>query len=500
MKFYYGVKKLGAVDERELSLYRFYKMYGETHPLLKEGYLSRVSYYKIMYTALCKVKGNPDVSNLLSIYRNMFELKTEDVDYIHNQVYLDLNNSLNSILSRMVKRKNIFNQWNIFHLDYCYLVTAEILFVYTILGERFEECDLVNDIFTRLKIGQKEIYGFSNFIYDLLKGNYKLAKNFLADKCYVDLVYFYNGYAFGHEKIKIPKLAIVATMSSGKSTLLNALVEGALFPSENKACTSKLFEFIVNPIYTNRMAFTEGEKNEIRCNVVPSDMKKWNENPSISHIEIEGAIGRYSCFNKKISLVDTPGPNNAFEGLHERVTTEFLKDGDYTHIVYVLNTANLGINDDQNLLREVLKYNQDKPIIFILNKMDMLDVEAGESIEKTYYNAKEYLIENKVKDPKVIPISAYAAKLFKEALNGKEFTRKEARDFRAYFELYTDEKYSLHFLNSITAEELLSVYREVTGKTCVNGSVYSSKEILQALVHTGVPALENYFSNLEFTE
>ena len=167
---------MGAVDERELSLYRFYKMYGETHPLLKEGYLSRVSYYKIMYTALCKVKGNPDVSNLLSIYRNMFELKTEDVDYIHNQVYSDLNNSLNSILSRMVKRKKIFNQWNIFHLDYCYLVTAEILFVYTILGERFEECDLVNDIFTRLKIGQKEIYGFSNFIYDVLKEIINLRK------------------------------------------------------------------------------------------------------------------------------------------------------------------------------------------------------------------------------------------------------------------------------------------------------------------------------------
>ena len=50
-------------------------------------------------------EGNPDVSNLLSIYRNMFELKTEDVDYIHNQVYSDLNKSLNSILSRMVKRK-----------------------------------------------------------------------------------------------------------------------------------------------------------------------------------------------------------------------------------------------------------------------------------------------------------------------------------------------------------------------------------------------------------
>lgn len=500
MKFYYGVKKLGAVDEKELSLYRFYKMYGETHPLLKEGYLSRVSYYKIMYTALCKVKGNPDVSNLLSIYRNMFELKTEDVDYIHNQVYSDLNKSLNSILSRMVKRKKIFNQWNIFHLDYCYLVTAEILFVYTILGERFEECDLVNDIFTRLKINQKEIGGFSNFIYDLLKGNYELAKKFLADKCYVDLVYFYNGYACGPEKIKTPKVAIIGTMSSGKSTVFNALVEGDLFPIENKACTSNLFEFIVNPVYNNKLAMAKGIKDEIRCNVMLDDMKKWNENPHISYIEIEGCVGEYSCMNKKISLIDTPGPNNSFDELHGKVTSDFLKKGDYTHVVYILNITNWGIFDDQKLLKEILKYSQDAPVIFVLNKMDLLDVEAGEEIEKTYYNVKKYLKDNGVENLVIMPISARAAKIFKGVLSGRNLTAKEKRGFRTYFEMYQDEEHNLHFSNDITVEELLVSYENLDGDITVAGNEYSRKEILQALVHTGVPALENYFSNLELNE
>ncbi|HDR6309416.1 TPA: dynamin family protein [Bacillus cereus] len=489
-----------AVVEKELSLYRFYKMYGETHPLLKEGYLSRVSYYKIMYAALCNVKENPDVSNLLSIYRNIFELKTEDVDYIHSQVYSDLNKSLDSILSRMVKRKKIFNQWNIFHLDYCYLVTAEILFVYTIFGQRFEERNLVNDIFTRLKIDQKEVFSVSNFIYDVLKGNYEVAKNFLADKCYVDLVYFYNGYVFGYEKIKTPKVAIIGTMASGKSTIFNALVEGDLFPVENKACTSKLFEFIVNPVYNNKLAMAKGIKKEIRCNVMLDDMKKWNEDPGISHIEIEGCAGKNSCLNKKLSLIDTPGPNNSFNGLHGKVTSDFLKKGDYTHVVYILNTTSLGIFDDQKLLTEILKYNQNAPVIFVLNKMDLLDVEAGEEIEKTYYYVEDYLKENGVENPVVMPISARAAKIFKGALSGRKLTAKEKLGFIEYFWMYQDEEYSLHSSHDIPVEGLLLSYEKLEGNISVAGNEYSRKEILQALVHTGVPALENYFSNLELNE
>lgn len=492
-----------SVDEKELSLYRLYKMYRETHPLVKEGYFSRVSYYKIMYAALWgDMKRNQDVANLLGIYRNIFELKTEDVEHIHSQPYSDLNKSLNSILSRMVKRKKIFNQWNIFHLDYCYLVTAEILFIYTILGEKSEDRDFANDIFTRLKIDQQKIRDFSIFFFNLLKGNYELAKEFLTDKCYVDLIYFYNGYVFGiePEKLKIPKVAIIATMSSGKSTLLNALVDGKLFPVENKACTSKLFEFIVNPVYINKLAMAKGIENEAKCNVTLDDMRRWNEDSRLSYIKMEGGVGKYSRLNKKISLVDTPGPNNSFEGLHGQVTEDFLENGDYTHIVYVLNTTSLGINDDQRLLQKILKYNQDKPIIFILNKMDMLDVEAGESIEETYYNVKEYLKENNVENPVVIPVSAYAAKLFKATLNGREFTKKEARAFESYFELYTDEKYSLHFSHTVTVEELLATYEEIVDEICVCGKIYSSKEILQALVHTGIPALEEYFSHLHLNE
>ncbi|MEC4630255.1 GTPase, partial [Bacillus safensis] len=85
---------------------------------------------------------------------------------------------------------------------------------------------------------------------------------------------------------------------------------------------------------------------------------------------------------------------------------------------------NWGIFDDQKLLKEILKYSQDAPVIFVLNKMDLLDVEAGEEIEKTYYNVKKYLKDNGVENLVIMPISARAAKIFKGVLSGRNLTAK----------------------------------------------------------------------------
>jgi hypothetical protein len=43
-----------------------------------------------------------------------------------------------------------------------------------------------------------------------------------------------------------------------------------------------------------------------------------------------------------------------------------------------LNATSLAIDDDVALLQKVLKHANGKPIIFILNKLDQLDIEANE--------------------------------------------------------------------------------------------------------------------------
>ena len=49
-------------------------------------------------------------------------------------------------------------------------------------------------------------------------------------------------------------------------------------------------------------------------------------------------------------LADTPGPNNARNKNHEKLTYEMLEDSDKSLVLYVLNGEALGINDNENFL------------------------------------------------------------------------------------------------------------------------------------------------------
>ena len=46
--------------------------------------------------------------------------------------------------------------------------------------------------------------------------------------------------------MKEKKIGVFATMSAGKSTLINALVGYNLCPSQNQACTAKVLKFTNN--------------------------------------------------------------------------------------------------------------------------------------------------------------------------------------------------------------------------------------------------------------
>lgn len=46
--------------------------------------------------------------------------------------------------------------------------------------------------------------------------------------------------------MKEKKIGIFATMSTGKSTLINALIGYNLCPSQNQACTTKVLKFTNN--------------------------------------------------------------------------------------------------------------------------------------------------------------------------------------------------------------------------------------------------------------
>ena len=97
-------------------------------------------------------------------------------------------------------------------------------------------------------------------------------------------------------------------------------------------------------------------------------------------------------------------------------------------VIYVLNASQIGINDDQLFLLKIiqfLKTDENKKIIFILNKADILDEEKGENIETFVENTASYLKNIGFINPVIIPVSAISALHARKALNQQPLTRLE---------------------------------------------------------------------------
>lgn len=243
-------------------------------------------------------------------------------------------------------------------------------------------------------------------------------------------------------------LYVVATMSSGKSTLINATLGQDLLPAANEATTATIAQITddktVGSQFMGRRIDADSSVSE-EVEVTSELLKEWNMLSNTRQIDLRGDIvSMQERENVRLVLTDTPGPNNSQDEDHERVTMSFIQDS-YRNplILYVLNASQLGINDDQNLLRLVAqtmarggKQSKDR-FIFAVNKMDNFDPENGENVSAALERVKAYLENNGVPNPQVYPISANLTRLLRK--NPDDLTRKERGDLNTMTELFLEE-------------------------------------------------------------
>ncbi|SFC99762.1 dynamin family protein [Clostridium uliginosum] len=294
---------------------------------------------------------------------------------------------------------------------------------------------------------------------------------------------------YGIDDSKLFKVAVVSTMSSGKSTFINALIGQDVLPSQNQACTAKIIPILDNDTAKEFSAYVEynnGDKEVVNLtdkNVVDD----FNFNENIKDIVIEGNITGIRNRSKATVLIDTPGTNFSGDDSHQEQTYKFIESLDEGLILYLINATQIGINDDLELMtyikEKIKKSNNKLKILFVINKMDEFDLQK-EDVMQSIKNIKSYIINNCVSNPKIIPISALAAKLFKICLSGKSFTRKELRDFNEYYELFKPKDYNLN-LFSVTNE--LSDLDEYVK---IGNDEFKKKNIIEALNNTGINLVE----------
>ena len=203
---------------------------------------------------------------------------------------------------------------------------------------------------------------------------------------------------------------VIATMSSGKSTLINALLSKKLLPSSNEACTATITR-IINKNQKSYSAKAFSRKRELlyeEYDVSYEKMTEWNNDENISEIEIYGIIPFANTLN--LTLIDTPGPNNSRNIEHRKILVKNLENvNNDTIILYVLNATQLGITDDSNLLDKLIKKvgNNTKNIIFALNKLDCFN--EDDDISEIMVKVCEYLEKKGIENPNIFPIAALPA-------------------------------------------------------------------------------------------
>lgn len=210
---------------------------------------------------------------------------------------------------------------------------------------------------------------------------------------------------------------VIATMSSGKSTLINALLGNKLMPSKNEACTATITEILDSDKDNGFSAIAyDGDGNIIKeiSVLTYEEMDVLNADEQITRVEAQGDIPFLDSRSMALKLVDTPGPNNAQNQEHRNTTYRAINNNSNNLILYVLNATQLSTNDDAQLLKYVSdqirtggKQMRDR-FLFVVNKMDQFNPEE-ESIEKAIQSARHYLAQYGIQDPQLFPCSAFVA-------------------------------------------------------------------------------------------
>lgn len=293
---------------------------------------------------------------------------------------------------------------------------------------------------------------------------------------------------------KVFPTLVVSTMSSGKSTLINALVGTDLLPSMNRACTAKAVAILDNDMKSKfeiHAIDSKGEYfhiNEVTKKIVTN----FNMTNDISEMIIEGEISGIKNSKKSMLLIDTPGINNSMDMSHETMTKRVLDEYSEGLILYIINAQQIGTYDDNSFLKVIakkIKENSKFNILFVINKMDLIDP-AKESSNELIKNCREYIKSNGIDNPSIIPVSALSALLFKKVLSGAELSEIEEENFLRNFKHFKREGFSLQdYISTPQREELAdSVY--------IDGKQFTRAQIYAALENTGITLLERQIDEI----
>ena len=305
--------------------------------------------------------------------------------------------------------------------------------------------------------------------------------------------------AFQNAKSNDFEVCVVATMSAGKSTLINAMLGKELMPSKAGACTAMITRIKdVDRLKDSFRAevYRKGRISESYEKLNYSTMERLNEDDTVDEVRVYGNMPFVSSDELSLVLVDTPGPNNARDDSHEEVQQNALGKSSKALVLYIM-TNEYGTDDDEITLKNVAKtmsvggkQSKDR-FLFVINKMDSRNKNDG-STEETLGQIRAYLKAQGINNPNLFPAAALPALNIRRMENEKldEDTKDETkflikklnRNEELHLEKYASLPGSVKEDIEEKLKEIQKKWEEKSGESCKNPQ--------EALIHTGIISIE----------
>jgi GTPase SAR1 family protein len=281
-----------------------------------------------------------------------------------------------------------------------------------------------------------------------------------------------------YQKASNKNIVFTATISAGKSTLINALVGEELSFAKKAACTATVVNVSSAPLQNRN--FNIISNNGMFFNLNEQQVRSFTKTLD-KPCKIVGHFN--SLFGKiKVTLIDTPGVDSAQNLIHKDIARNELKYVNVDLLLYVIAVENYGATDDHIHLQFIKSQVKYKKILFIINMMDTCDLE-DDSVEEIVNNVARYLRQMGFENPMVCPLSAKAGLLLKKLLIGYSMSKNDLSSCDSFISEFCLSEMDLSKYYPVVHEaEIFSSLKIKNQKEHVN--------LIQAYISTGLPGLE----------
>lgn len=268
-------------------------------------------------------------------------------------------------------------------------------------------------------------------------------------------------------------ILITATMSAGKSTLINSLTGKNISLMQTMACTSKIHAIISKPMEDG---VSSEYDHDLSLDASKEDLLSDNEDNKSCKITV-GTFFHGELGGKRMILFDSPGVNASEHAEHAEISQRMIKSRNYHLMIYVLNSTQLGTTDEERHLEVVRQRLGRTRIIFAMNKADQLISEDDDYLD-SIESQRKFLASKGFKHPVICPVSSRAAYLVKKSKR-EELSRMERREMENY-------------MDKFETQSLAGFYEENLG--CPHLSTDNEADAL--LVNCGFAHFEKIIANL----